>query len=120
MTVAELKAEAERRGIKVPSRAKKADLEKLLGFGTVQSVKAGVENDLAAIAKRWPGVWRTALAAQAVELAKQLDSPENSATSKSMCARSLTETMDRINELAPEERKGDRLDDIKGKRARKS
>lgn len=62
---------------------------------------------------------RSALAASALELAKQLDSSGNSATSKSMCSRSLIETMDRLRELEPEKKEKDRVDAIRERRAAK-
>ncbi|HTU15646.1 MAG TPA: hypothetical protein VMF31_10635 [Solirubrobacterales bacterium] len=117
MTVKELKAEAKRRGITLPSRAKKAEIEELLGIGVERTVVAGVERDLAELAKRAPALLNTALAATALELAKQLDSKTNSATSKSMCAKSLTETMDRLDELAPPKKEGDRLDALAARHA---
>lgn len=120
MTVKELKAEAKKRGIKLPAKAKKKDIEALLGIGIDRSVKASVERDLAELAKRDPSIPNGSLAATAIELAKQLDNPKNSATSKSMCAKSLSDTMDRLNELAPPKKEGDRLDAIKGRAARKS
>jgi hypothetical protein len=76
-----------------------------------------VQRDLAAIAKLDKGLARSGLAASALALAKELDNPENSATSKSMCARALTEQLDHLRELAPDEEKGDKLDDLSARRA---
>jgi hypothetical protein len=53
----------------------------------------------------------SAIAASALALARELDSP-NSATSKSMCARAHLEIMDRLRELAPPEETSDAVDDI--------
>jgi hypothetical protein len=55
------------------------------------------------------------LAASARALARELDRP-NSATSKSMCARALHDALDRLRELAPPERKADRIDEVNRKR----
>lgn len=52
------------------------------------------------------------LAAIAVELARQLDNPLNSATSKSMCAGQLRDTLDRLRELMPAEEEADALDEL--------
>lgn len=71
-----------------------------------------VRRELAAIAKRQPAVAESMLAGAALELARQLDSPKNSATSKSMCARALIEVRDKLYELAPPEPKADAVDKL--------
>jgi hypothetical protein len=58
-----------------------------------------------------------ALGASALVLAALMDDPDNSATSKSMCAGRLLDTMDRLRELAPPERKADKLDELGSRRA---
>lgn len=78
-----------------------------------------VKRDLAAIARRDKQLAECGLAAAALALARELDSPRNSATSKSMCARALRETLDRLSELAPEEQQEDRLDDLSARRAKR-
>jgi hypothetical protein len=78
-------------------------------------VTEGVKRDLAA----WPSMQDSALAATALALAAELDNPNNSATSKSMCARALTETMDRLRELAPPVKEADKLDELNGRRAKR-
>lgn len=50
-------------------------------------------------------------------MARELDAMKNSATSKSMCAKALLDTLDRIRELLPEKEEGDELDDLARKRA---
>jgi hypothetical protein len=59
----------------------------------------------------------SALAASALALAAELDDSENSATSKSMCARALLDTLDRLRELAPPKREADSIDEIGARRA---
>lgn len=54
----------------------------------------------------------SALAATALALAFELDHPGNSATSKSMCARALNETMDKIRALAPPADEKDGVDEL--------
>lgn len=81
------------------------------------SVVEAVERDLRALALLDAALAESALAAAALALARELDNPRNSATSKSMCARALTETLDRLRELAPEESKEDRLDELTARRA---
>jgi hypothetical protein len=80
------------------------------------SVLAGVEQDLAAIAERDSKLATSALAAMALQLARQLDSTKTSATSKSMCSAQLRDTLDRLRELAPPAQGADRLDEVTKKR----
>ena len=54
----------------------------------------------------------------AVALARELDG-DNSATSKSMCARALAELIDRLRALAPAEERADGIDDIAKKRQKR-
>lgn len=61
------------------------------------------------------------LAATALVLAGELDDPNNSATSKSMCARALTETLDKLRALAPDEKpKVSKLDELRQRRDQRS
>lgn len=53
------------------------------------------------------------LAQVALTLAAGLDDPESSLAMKSMAARELVVTMDRIRELAPPQRRKDFVDNIK-------
>lgn len=55
---------------------------------------------------------RSALAATALALAKQLDDSETSATSKSMCAKVLVETLDRMRAASGARRDPDRIDEL--------
>lgn len=80
------------------------------------SVEAAVTRDIAELAGRDERLAESGLAASALALARELDNP-NSATSKSMCARSLLETLDRLRQLAPPERKRDRIDELASRRA---
>jgi hypothetical protein len=82
-----------------------------------KEVEAAVKRDVAAIGKRDSALAKSALAASAVALARELDDPTNSATSKSMCSRSLLETMNRLRELAPAEKENDQLDELNARRA---
>lgn len=53
------------------------------------------------------------LAALVVSLAYEIENPYNSATSKSMCAHELRQTIDRLRELMPAEKRKGALHDIK-------
>ncbi|MDQ3730302.1 MAG: hypothetical protein M3355_12025 [Actinomycetota bacterium] len=81
------------------------------------TVVAAVKRDLKVIGKRDSALAESALAASALMLADTLDNPRNSATSKSMCAKALLETMDRLRELAPDQQEADELDDLAARRA---
>lgn len=77
-------------------------------------VVAAVRRDLAAFGD----LADSALGASALALARELDEPGNSATSKSNCAKALIETLDRLRELAPPpEEARDQLDDLSARRA---
>jgi hypothetical protein len=78
-------------------------------------VRKAVTRDL----KVMPGVKDSALAASALALADEMDSPNNSATSKSMCAKELRETMATLRGLAPPAEKPDRLDDLSARRVQR-
>jgi hypothetical protein len=77
------------------------------------SVAEAVEKDLKELGDLPAGA--SALAASALALASEMDSDANSATSKSMCAKALLETMDRLRAVVPDKRR-DRLDDLAGRR----
>jgi hypothetical protein len=77
-------------------------------------VEAAVGRDLAKLGD----LRDSALAASALSLAREMDSP-NSATSKSMCARALMETLDRLRELAPEAEERDKVDELGDRRAKR-
>ena len=74
------------------------------------TVTSAVARDLAQMAARDPLLARSSLAMAALALAREMDDPDNSATSKSMCARALLDTMDRLAELCPPLRKGNAVD----------
>lgn len=78
-----------------------------------------VERDLATIAKVAPELARSALAASARVLAKELDEPGNSATSKSMCAKALQDILADLRALTPVGEEKDALDDLAATRARR-
>jgi hypothetical protein len=81
-----------------------------------QTVMAALERELKAIAKRDPALAQSTVAATACALARELDSPNNSATSKSMCAKAMYDAIDRLYELAPAEKDKDGVDDIAAQR----
>lgn len=58
------------------------------------------------------------LAATALALAAELDG-SNSATSKSMCAKSLIDVMRELRTLAPPKKQEDRVDEIAKRRERR-
>ena len=56
-----------------------------------------------------------ALKAMALSLADAMDGP-SSATSKSMCARALMDALSQLRELAPPEKREDRVDEVAKRR----
>lgn len=76
----------------------------------------GVERDLEALRRRDPALADSGLAATALVLAREIDNPYNSATSKSMNATALARILELLRELAPEEEKSDRLDELSQRR----
>ena len=96
--------------------------EELLGQPLTSTVAPtrvvdATELEIASLAKREASISDTALAAAAIALAYQIDNPFNSATSKSMCARELRETMAKLRELAPVGEEPDGIDQLAGRRA---
>lgn len=81
-----------------------------------ESVVEAVKRDLESLRERDEKLADSALAASAMALARELDA-QNSATSKSMCAKALIETLDRLAELAPPAKEADRVDDLASRRA---
>jgi hypothetical protein len=82
-------------------------------------VEQGVARDIAAITRRDPDLAEGGLAMAALQLAKELDDPGNSATSKSMCGKTLADTLATLRSLAPPEAKRDSIDDLAAARARR-
>lgn len=76
-----------------------------------------VKRDLAVVAKADAALGKSGLALLALALAREVDSPFNSATSKSMCAGQLRDTLDRLVELMPPAVEKDDLDDLSRRRA---
>ena len=76
------------------------------------TVVAAVKRDLEAIGALDKALKESALAASALALAAEMDKSSNSATSKSMCARALLETLNRLRELAPVVEEADRVDEL--------
>lgn len=81
------------------------------------TVQAAVKRDLAAL--KDPKLAKSGLAASALALARELDSPKNSATSKSMCARALLDTLDRLRALAPAVKEKDEVDELSNRRQKR-
>jgi hypothetical protein len=77
-----------------------------------ESVESSVREEISTIPQPAPS-----LAAAAVALAREMDDPDNSATSKSMCGKALLETMKRLRELSPPAKKETPLDELSRQRA---
>ena len=85
--------------------------------GSTPGVVAAVERDLALIRKLSPELADSALAASALAMAREIDTPHNSATSKSMCAKALLDALALIRDLSPPTEEGDTLDELASRRA---
>ena len=83
------------------------------------SVVEAVERDIEAIRKYDSALADSTLAALALALADEIDAPGNSATSKSMNAHQLRDTMVKLRELAPPRKVKDGVDDLKARRAKR-
>jgi hypothetical protein len=83
------------------------------------SVTASLDRDLKAIGKLDKALADSSLAAAARVLALELDNATNSATSKSMCARALAETLGQLRALLPADRKDDKVDELSDRRAKR-
>ena len=79
------------------------------------NVVSAVQRDLDALGG---DLAESALAATALALAAEIDDAGNSATSKSMCARALTETLERLRVLAADVKpeKVSKLDELRARR----
>lgn len=84
-----------------------------------RTVVAAVQDELKRMAERSPEILGSALAALAVALAREVDDPGNSATSKSMCAGRLIDAVDRLRAAVPAEVPADGLDDLAARRDRR-
>jgi hypothetical protein len=81
------------------------------------SVVEAVRRELAAIGKLDAALSTGAEAMTALSLARELDDAGNSATSKSMCARALTETLVELRKRAPEaKREKSKVDELRERR----
>jgi hypothetical protein len=85
----------------------------------VGEVEAAVLRDLEGLRALDPDLADSALAASAIELARGMDNPRNSLTSKAMAQRALRETIDRLLELAPAPETQDRVDQLAATARRK-
>jgi hypothetical protein len=82
-------------------------------------VEAGVARDIARITRRDPDLAEGGLAMAALEMARGMDNPNNSLTSKSMCGKTLADVLATLRSLAPPEAKRDSIDDLAAARARR-
>lgn len=83
------------------------------------SVLEAVEAELAVVAKRDRALASSGLAAAALAMARELDDPGNSATSKSMCAGKLIVALGELRDLLPPEQKRDGVDDLSERRSKR-
>lgn len=77
------------------------------------TVVEAAEHDVASVRERDRELGDSALAAATIALAYEIEHPYNSATSKSMCAREMRDTLDRLRELVPPAAREDGIDELK-------
>jgi hypothetical protein len=102
--------------IEMPASVAKTMFPEPFAASARTSVIEAAMHDMEAIRMRDAELADSALAASAVALAYEIENPYNSATSKSMCARELRDTMDRLVQLAPQAKPKDRVDDLAKRR----
>lgn len=101
-------ATAQRRAGKGASRAS--------GSRRSESVVDAVRRDLESLGRRDEALASCTEAMTALALARSIDHPKTSATARSMCSRALTETMEKLRELAPAETEEDGIDELTARR----
>lgn len=88
------------------------DLPELWTQHPIQAVEAELD-EIRRVSEK---VADSALAAFALQMAREMSNPRNSATSKAYCAREARETITRLRELAPVKEEGDQLDELQQRR----
>jgi hypothetical protein len=78
------------------------------------SVAKAVQADIAALGALAVG---STLAETALALARELDKPKNSATSKSMCAKAMIDVLRELRSQAPPKQEADGVTDLNAERA---
>lgn len=73
-------------------------------------VVASVERKIGALRALDPEIAEAPEAAAALAMAYEIQHPFNSATSKSMCVRAMSEAVERLRAMAPPEREQDDID----------
>jgi hypothetical protein len=94
------------------SRGAAANVESLVS-ARKGPVQRATEADLKKLPKDLAG---SAVAAAAVAMAREIDAPDNSATSKSMCAARLVDAMDQLHGEVKERPEPTKLDEIAKRR----
>lgn len=105
--------------IEMPAEAAQEMFPEPFAMSAQTSVIEAAERSVDAIRSRDGDLGESALAASAVALAREIENPYNSATSKSMCAREMRDTLDRLLQLAPEKVEADGLDDLAAAREKR-
>lgn len=82
-----------------------------------QGVTKALQAELSVLRRRDRSLADSALAASALALAREMDSPETPPAAVSMCARELREVLGQIRELAPKDDEKDKLDELTARRA---
>lgn len=110
--------------VDMPLKVAKREFRDLdLRQAALAAVTDAIRAELAKLKKDGKGeLASSALAMSAVQMAKELDDPFNSAHAKSMCAKELQRAVDRLREISGEsgdEPKDSRLDGLRASRAKR-
>lgn len=103
--------------VEIPAELAAEVLGVPLASAATTNVVEAVHRDLDVIREQDEALADSTFAATAVRLAYELEHPYNSATSKSMCAKTLLEALNRLRELAPEPEEGDDIDELQARHA---
>lgn len=82
-------------------------------------VVGGVERDLEKIRRRDPDLAECALAKLALSLAGDMDNPRTSATARSMCGKTLQDTLKQLWAMVPAEEGVSKRDELADRRAQR-
>jgi hypothetical protein len=108
---------AKKTAAKPKTAAKKPGAKTTTRKPAAGAVLLGVNRELAALKKLDKDLAIGALAATAKALAREIDDPDNSPTSKATCARALADTLTALRDMAPKNRAQDGVDELRDRRA---
>lgn len=100
--------------ISIPTAAAEKLFDGPLTGWAIGEAVAWTTRELASVAERDQALAEGGIAAAALSVARDLDNPYTSANARSLGARVLMDTLDRLRELAPAAQEADNLDKLRG------